>query len=146
MRVTIRPLAAADKAAWLPLWKGYVGFHQTSLADEITERTWQRLLDEGSSLFCRLAEADGDVVGFAVCVLHEGSWVTAPICYLEDLFVAETARGKGIARQLINTIMEEARREGCSRLYWHTARNNPARKLYDEFAPADEYVRYRMAL
>ena len=146
MRVSIRPPDPKDKDQWLALWQGYVAFSQATLADDITESTWQRLLNARSSLFCRVAEVDGEVVGFAVCVLHEGSWVTAPICYLEDLFVAEAARGKGIARQLIHMLIEEARRQGWARLYWHTAHNNPARKLYDEFTSADECVRYRITL
>lgn len=146
MHINIRPLAVEDKGQWMPLWQGYTDFFKTKLSSVVTESTWQRLLDNSSSLFCRVAEVDGEVVGFAVCVLHEGSWVTAPICYLEDLFVADSARGKGVARQLIKTLIEEARREGWSRLYWHTARNNPARKLYDRFTPADKYVRYRISI
>jgi hypothetical protein len=40
-----------------------------------------------------------------------------------------------------------ARERGWSRLYWHTrAANATARKLYDKFAKADDFVRYRMIL
>lgn len=47
----------------------------------------QRMLDVNSSVLGRVAVVDDAVVGFAICVLHEGTRVTTPICYLEDLFV-----------------------------------------------------------
>ena len=39
------------------------------------------------------------------------------------------------------------RDRGWSRLYWHTrASNEAARRLYDKFVNADDFVRYRMIL
>ncbi len=66
--------------------------------------------------------------------------------YLEDLFVDPAFRGQGIARTMIKSLQSEGAAEGWSRLYWHTRRDNPARHLYDEFTPADDYVRYRITL
>ncbi len=67
-------------------------------------------------------------------------------CYLEDLFVDPAFRGQGIARTMIKSLQSEGADKGWSRLYWHTRRDNPARHLYDEFTPADDYVRYRITL
>nr|WP_316506477.1 GNAT family N-acetyltransferase [Klebsiella grimontii] len=108
--------------------------------------TWQRMLDPASPMLGRVALADGNVAGFAICVLHEGTWVKMPVCYLEDLFVAPPMRGKGIARALMQALQAEGKEKGWSRLYWHTRTDNPARRLYDEFTPADDYVRYRVTL
>ncbi|MRS15902.1 GNAT family N-acetyltransferase [Enterobacteriaceae bacterium RIT691] len=146
MDLIIREVQAKDKAQWRQLWDGYNQFYQSDVSDEVTENTWQRMLSDTSSVFGRVAEVDGEVVGFALSVLHEGTWVTSPICYLEDLFVAESQRGKGIARQLIQALVDEGKEKGWSRLYWHTATGNPARKLYDQFTPVEDYVRYRMNL
>lgn len=146
MTVVNRSIQAADKAQWLVLWKGYNDFYGSTLADEVTERTWQRVLDPESSIFGRVAVVDGQVAAFALCVLHEGTWVTAPVCYLEDLFVAPAYRGRGIARQLMQFVLNEAKEQGWSRFYWHTRIHNPARKLYDEFIVADDYVRYCIRL
>ena len=94
--------------------------------------------------FCTLAEQDDLVVGFAICVLHEGTWSTQPVCYLEDLFVAPEQRGAGIGRAIINDLCQRGAEAGWAQLYWSTHRNNPGRKLYDEFTQADESVRYRL--
>lgn len=112
----------------------------------MTEYSWQRMLDVNSSVLGRVAVVDDAVVGFAICVLHEGTWVTTPICYLEDLFVDPAFRGQGIARTMIKSLQSEGADKGWSRLYWHTRRDNPARHLYDEFTLADDYVRYRITL
>lgn len=103
---------------------------------------WRRLI---RLCFAGL-EMDGKVVGFAMCILHEGTWSTAPVCYLEDLFVDAAVRGAGAGQALIDALMAEGKREGWAILYWMTRQNNPARKLYDKFAEADDYVRYRISL
>ena len=81
---------------------------------------------------------------FSVSVLHDGTWTAAPICYLEDLFVDPRCRGQGCGRLLIQDLINRAKSQGWSRLYWHTRSDNPARRLYDEFALADDFVRYRL--
>ncbi|WP_330985262.1 MULTISPECIES: GNAT family N-acetyltransferase [Enterobacterales] len=146
MDVSIREVQAQDKAQWRQLWDGYNAFYRSVVTEEITENTWQRMLSDQSSIFGRVAVVEGEIVGFALSVLHEGTWVTSPICYLEDLFVAENQRGRGIAGKLIQALIDEGKAKGWSRLYWHTATDNPARKLYDRFTPVEDYVRYRMNL
>ncbi|MEW6435629.1 MAG: GNAT family N-acetyltransferase [Pseudomonadota bacterium] len=142
--ITIRDATPSDEADWKRLWAGYNAFYQASVPSEITSRTWERIQDPSSPIFARIAKNDNTVVGFSVSVLHEGTWVTAPICYLEDLFVEPAYRGKGVGRLLIRDLVELAKDRGWSRLYWHTRENNPARRLYDEFIEADDFVRYRL--
>jgi GNAT superfamily N-acetyltransferase len=144
--ISIRDPAAADESAWRSLWSGYNAFYQTTVPEAVTARTWQRILDPASPIFGRLAVANDLVAGFSICVLHEGTWVIAPVCYLEDLFVAPKFRGTGLGRMLIADVVDRAKANDCSRLYWHTRENNPARRLYDEFAKADDFVRYRLVL
>jgi len=142
--ILIRAVAPADREAWFHLWAGYNAFYESTVAPHISERTWQRMLDANVPLFGRVAEVEGRVAGFSLCVLHEGTWVDAPICYLEDLFVDPACRGTGVGRRLIEDLIALARSRGWSRVYWHTREDNPARKLYDEFAQADDFVRYRL--
>jgi GNAT superfamily N-acetyltransferase len=145
--LAIRDPRPADEADWRRLWSGYCAFYETEVPEAVTAATWGRMLAPGSPLFGRIAEWDGQVAGFTVSVLHEGSWTIRPCCYLEDLFVDPDFRGRGIARTLIEDLLQLCRREGWSRLYWHTRDSNrEARRLYDHFAKADDFVRYRMFL
>jgi GNAT superfamily N-acetyltransferase len=134
----------ADEPAWRELWSQYNDFYEKQVPEAVTAHTWRRLLDPASPIFGRLATVDAAVIGFTNSVLHEITWAIAPVCYLEDLFVAPAFRGRGIGRMLIADLIERGRLNGWSRLYWHTRAGNPARRLYDEFVRADDFVRYRL--
>ncbi|MEW6257154.1 MAG: GNAT family N-acetyltransferase [Pseudomonadota bacterium] len=138
----VRAIAPEDEADWRGLWAGYCAFYETQVSASITARTFARMIDPAAPLFGRVAELNGGVVGFSISILHDGTWVEAPICYLEDLFVAPEVRGQGVGRALIEDILGLGRAAGWSRLYWHTRADNPARRLYDLFTPADDFVRY----
>src|SRR5690606_34026776 len=43
--IVVRPLAAADRAAWEPLWQGYQAFYRISLPPAVTDGTFARMLD-----------------------------------------------------------------------------------------------------
>lgn len=146
MSAQIREPRPEDEAAWRRLWAGYNEFYAATVAPEVTDHTWARILDKASPLSARLIENDGEVVGFTVYVLHEGSWVATPICYLEDLFVDPAQRGKGFGGALIEDLLALGRKNNWSRLYWHTQTKNPARKLYDRFVEADDFVRYLVGI
>lgn len=144
--VKVREAKAEDYAVWLSLWKGYLAFYGSELDDAVTLATWRRVLSAESGMFCRIAESESRVVGFAICVLHEGTWVTTPLCYLEDLYVDASMRGQGAGRALIEAVIDEAREKGWSKVYWVTREGNPARALYDKLATVDDYVRYRITI
>jgi GNAT superfamily N-acetyltransferase len=140
----IRDPLAHDEVAWRRLWSAYNAFYNADIPNTVTQQTWRRILDPHSAIFARLAEDHGEVIGFSVSVLHEGTWTTEPICYLEDLFVDPRSRRKGAGRLLIQDLVDRARARHWSRLYWHTRIDNPARALFDKFATADDFVRYRL--
>jgi GNAT superfamily N-acetyltransferase len=136
-------VTAADEPAWRELWDGYCEFYETVVPPEVTAVTWRRLLDPDEPVEGLIAEQDGEIVGFANCVLHPSTWDSADSCYLEDLFVSPAARGTGAGRALIDAVIEGARSRGLRNVYWHTREDNArARALYDTFTKADDFVRY----
>lgn len=139
----IRALNADDEKQWRPLWRGYLDFYNEALPDEATADLWRRLM-EGDPQF-GLAASDGDdLVGITHCVVHPTSWSLGPYCYLEDLFVAPRARGRGVGRALIEAVYKAADERGCARVYWHTHKDNAqARILYDKVASLSDFVQYR---
>jgi GNAT superfamily N-acetyltransferase len=148
MTVLIRALLPEDKPQWLPLWQGYLTFYETKLAPEITEDTWARVIaSDGNLEGIGAFGADGALVGFALYLLHAGTWGPKPICYLEDLFVSEASRGSGAGRELIEALADKGRAEGWQHIYWHTAESNKtAQGLYDTLATRTDRVRYDLEL
>ena len=59
----IRPITAADHAAWLPLWQTYQRFYQAEIPAETSALTWQRFLDPAEPMHAALAWRDGEAVG-----------------------------------------------------------------------------------
>lgn len=139
----IRAALPSDEAAWRQLWRGYCDFYRVQLPEETTNRTWNRILDPDSQIMCIVAEVDGQVYGFANCVVHENTWESQAACYLEDLFVNPAARGHGVGRALLEWLRNAMRAEGWARIYLASRSDNTAaRRLYGRFAQADGFVRY----
>lgn len=152
--VTVAPLQASDRPAWEELARGYKAFYRTPTSGEEYEAAWQQLQDPGSG-FCGLgayldpapaAEPASALAGIAHYLFQPVMWYGSA-CYLQDLFVAETARGQGAARALIGQVAEAARTRGATRLYWHTQEDNArARLLYDKVARFSGFIRYEYPL
>ena len=146
--ITIRPMNAADWAAFEPLWAGYLAFYKTELPEALSRLAFDRLIDPTrGDMGAVVAERDGAMVGFATFVLHPSTWSEGPYCYLEDLYTAETARGRGVARGLIEAVAAAGRDAGASKLYWQThATNATARALYDRVASHEGFIVYQRRL
>ncbi len=145
--LTIRPAAAADFDAWLPLWRGYQTFYKTDIPEATTRTTWERLLAPEEPMHVALAERDGAVVGLVHYIEHRSCWTTGNYMYLQDLFVTPELRGGGVGRQLIEHVYREAAARGCSRVWWLTHESNTdAMVLYDRVASKSGFVQYRKLL
>ncbi|MEU8246107.1 GNAT family N-acetyltransferase [Nonomuraea sp. NPDC048916] len=139
--IDIGPLRPEDRAAWEALARGYKAFYETTVPDDGYDETWRRLLS-GTELHGVGARLGGELVGIAHYLFHVTFW-SADSCYLQDLFVGEAARGKGVARALIERVADASRARGAARLYWTTKQDNaPARALYDKVARFNGFVRY----
>ena len=147
VETVIRPLAPADRRAWEPLWQGYLSFYEATLPDAVTETTWARLNDPSEPMFALGATVDGRLSGIVHFLYHRSCWTIGDYCYLQDLFVADEARGRGLGRALIEAVAVKAREAGASRLYWLTKEDNrTARLLYDKVAERSGFIQYRQML
>jgi len=142
----IRELARDDWDDWRALWAGYLAFYRAELADETSRATFERLCTGDGGMFGLIAVDDtGRGVGMANCVVHASTWSELPTCYLEDLFVAPSARGGRAGRALLEAVGRAARARGADRTYWHTqAYNGRARSLYDTVGRSTSFIVYEM--
>jgi GNAT superfamily N-acetyltransferase len=146
--IVVRSVTRPDYDRWLPLWDGYNAFYgrsgATALAPEITAMTWARFFDAYEPVHGLVAESGGKLLGLTHFLFHRSTTAIEPVCYLQDLFTAEAARGKGVGRTLIDGVYEQARLAGISRVYWQTHETNrTAMQLYDAMAERSGFVVYR---
>jgi GNAT superfamily N-acetyltransferase len=141
----VAPLCAADRPHWEALARGYKEFYNTPTSDSEFEAAWNRLLAQ-DGVFGLGAKVNGELVGIAHYLFHTSTWA-ATVCYLQDLFTSHKARGKGIARALIEAVAKEALARGATRYYWLTQEHNAvARVLYNKVAKYNGFIRYDFPL
>lgn len=145
--VLIRPVGPDERAAWEPLWAGYLAFYKTSLPPGHSDAAWRRFHDPAEPMFLLGAYVDGRLTGIVHYLFHRSTWTPGDYCYLQDLFVAENARGLKLGRRLIEAVYARARDAGASRVYWLTQEENAtARLLYDRVAEKSGFIQYRKIL
>ena len=146
-KITLRDAAPADVPTILALIKELAVFERQPDAVVATEAD---LLRDGfgpdKRFGCRVAELDGRVMGFALWFFSYSTWLGRAGIYLEDLYVAEAARGHGIGRRLIVDMAQLAVRHGAPRLDLSVLEWNPARGFYDKLGirHRDDWLPYRI--
>jgi GNAT superfamily N-acetyltransferase len=142
--IAVRSVERTDETEWRPLWRGYLAFYATELPEAIYRTTFDRLTDPGVSDYRGLlAIRDDEPVGLAHYVFHRHGWQVENVTYLQDLFVAEAARGTGAGRALIEMVYAAADAAGAPKVYWLTQDSNiTARRLYDRIGTATPFVKY----
>jgi GNAT superfamily N-acetyltransferase len=143
--LSVDKLAPSDRGAWETLFRSYIDYYQRVEPPEMYERAW-REFEADTRLHALGARLDGRLVGITHFFIHPNT--SGPdVCYLQDLFTAPDARGKGVGRALIEAVADWAREQGCRRVYWLTHESNAtARRLYDSLAENRGFIRYQIEL
>ena len=94
-----------------------------------------------------MAADSGRLVGYALYFYTYSSFVAKPTLYLEDIFVSEEHRKRGIGFALFRRCVEIAVANGCGRMEWAVLTwNDKALKFYEKLGArrmSDWYV-YRL--
>jgi GNAT superfamily N-acetyltransferase len=126
--------------------RAYCDFYEVTPPDADLLALVQALIDdqerEGVQLLAR--DVSGRALGFATVFW---SWSTTDACrigVMNDLFVAERARGTGVAERLIEACRTECVGHGARRLSWQTAPDNHrAQAVYDRIgATREQWIDY----
>jgi GNAT superfamily N-acetyltransferase len=143
--ISIGKLAPSDSEVWEALFRAYIDFYQRVEPPEMYDRAWSEFQAD-TRLHALGARLDSRLVGITHFLVHPST--SGPdVCYLQDLFTAPEARGKGVARALISAVVAWARARDCGRVYWHTrSSNSTARHLYDQVAEHRGFIRYQIDL
>jgi GNAT superfamily N-acetyltransferase len=131
--VQIRGLNASDIDTFLDLIDALADYERLPRPEADARR---RLTDDALAdpprFSVLLAEADAQVVGYAVYFFTYSTFLAWPTLYLEDLFVTPAARGKGAGLALFRACAAEAVRNGCGRMEWQVLTwNRPSIDFYE---------------
>ena len=116
---TVRKAVASDEPAIVALVDALADYEKLPRpTPEARTRLIHDMFGPTSRIDCFLAFADGYPVGYAIVLETYSSFLALPTLYLEDLFILEEYRQRGIGRALFKTALDEAKRRGCGRMEW----------------------------
>ncbi|MFD1860849.1 GNAT family N-acetyltransferase [Aeromicrobium camelliae] len=145
MSMTVRTVEPGDEDAWMQLYRGYRSFYRLSDDPGAVTTTWQWVRDGQHGLVGLVAVEDDRLIALANLRSFARPSTATIGLYLDDLFTAPEARGRGAAGALLGRAAEYAGQTGCSVVRWVTAADNvSARSVYDAHAEATQWVTYEM--
>jgi ribosomal protein S18 acetylase RimI-like enzyme len=143
--IDVRPLEKTDRARWEQLFREYMRFYERTEPQSLYDRAWNEFMRD-ERMHALVACLNGEIAGIVHFLVHANTSAD-DVCYLQDLFTDEAARGRGVGRRLIDAVAARAKERGCSRVYWMTQETNTvARALYDRVAEFRGFIRYQMQL
>ena len=147
-KIAVDPPGSGDKKIWRELYEGYQRFYKMPENPQVAETVWQWIHNPAHVTECLLArDSSGRVVGLAHFRDVPRPLSAATAGFLDDLFVAEDARGGAAAEALIEAVSAIGRERGWAWLRWFTAEDNyRARAFYDRVAHLSQWKTYQLDL
>jgi GNAT superfamily N-acetyltransferase len=134
MEIKIRPAVKEDCARLLELIRELAEYEKAP--QEVTV-TMEHFVESGFGSqpvwWAFVAEADGQVEGFAMYYIRYSTWKGQRM-YLEDLLVTEKMRGKGLGKMLFDQLIVEAKEKKFNGIAWQVLEwNEPAINFYKKY-------------
>lgn len=149
MSVLIRAAAPGDEAVIVAMIRELAEFERAPEQCRVTEtQIAAALFGDDPAARCLIAECDGEPAAMALWFRSFSTWDGVAGIHLEDLFVREPFRRRGLGRALLAELARECVRNGYSRLGWAVLDwNTDAIALYDAVGarPMPEWITYRVS-
>jgi ribosomal protein S18 acetylase RimI-like enzyme len=116
MPIQIRRALPVDRAALHALLTAQMVEHQLPADAERIDRGLDAAFRPGSPAWLMLAERDGAAVGVFLANQIVSVEKGGETLWIEELYVAPAARRSGVARSLLRSVAEDARRRGLRAL------------------------------
>lgn len=138
--VTIKNIEENDFEELVALFLEFATFQNQP---EKMKNSVEKMISEKDFLHGFTARDEDDrIIGYTTFFFAYYTWVGKSL-YMDDLYIKEKYRGKGIGSLLINAVIKHAEKEKCDRLRWQVSEwNKPAISFYKSLgAKIDETER-----
>jgi GNAT superfamily N-acetyltransferase len=143
--IKIEAPSPADIPATLTLIRAKARFDQAEHLLQLDQATLAAaLFSERPSVSALLARSSDGLVGIATYYRIYSTFLGKTGYWLDDLFVIDAQRGKGIGRALLKALCERAIEEDCARIDWIVGKENHSGQEFYRALGAEifESVRY----
>lgn len=146
--IAIRPAEEADTALILRFIHKIAAYERLEDQVAATEEMLRDALFVKEAAWVLLAENNGFPVGFALYFENFSTFTGKIGIHLEDIFVDEQYRGRGVGKALFRAVAAEAAKRGCARMEWTCLNwNRSAAAFYEAMGaePMDEWTTFRLS-
>jgi ribosomal protein S18 acetylase RimI-like enzyme len=129
--VRLRRLAPRDWRIVQPLVRQFYAHFGYRYAAQVQGRAFRQLLGDAERGLAWLIEMDGAVAGYVVLALGWSIEYGGRVAVVDEIFVGEELRGRGIGRAALSLVKGAARRHRIRRLFLEVeSYNRGAKRLY----------------
>jgi GNAT superfamily N-acetyltransferase len=125
--ISIRTAEINDYDVLYQMMREFAEFQKTP--ERLTLTIEQLRLDKDVFKCLVAVTSTGRIIGFSTWFFAYYSW-TGKAVYMDDLFVVESFRGKGIGSRLFLAVIELARQSGCRKVKWQVSKWNTSGITY----------------
>ena len=142
----IDPPRAEDRVAWEKLYREFRDFYNIADNPAAIDTVWSWIVRPGGPLEGRVAR---NASGALIAIMHFRD-VPRPFHgvtggYMDELFVAESVRGSGVAAAMMEALRVIGRERGWRDVRWITSDTNPRScAFYDRVSARTKFVTYEI--
>lgn len=143
--VRISPVEEKDMADIYELYKEFAVYEKLEDYFSASMEDMEKLMFGDRLLHMLKAEMDGKMAGFAAYYYQLVSFPAKKVLYLEDIFVREAYRGRGIGNQFFTELERIAKENNCLKMTWKCLEwNQSSRSFYEHLGAKldEEWVVY----
>ncbi len=129
MSYRIREIVESDFGSLITLFQEFAEFEK--LQEKMTNSV-QQMISEKQYVNGFVAVTDSnEIAGYVTYFFAYYTW-TGKSLYMDDLYVRNEFRGRGIGTLLIKSVIEFAKSENCKKMRWQVSEwNKPAISFYE---------------
>src|SRR5690606_23510102 len=131
MKATYRPVLASDESEFLAMMQNFYAIDGYPIDLDRSRELLSEFITNPNLGRAWMIEYDGSAVGYVILSFMVSFEFKGWLAFLDELYLSDGARGKGIGRQTIEFVKQEARKLDVKVLYLEVEHHNAlAQKLY----------------
>lgn len=134
MNIKIRKVTKKDSKDVIRLIKELADFEKLEPPNKpATRNLIKDIYKKNSPIKVLVAEYEKELVGYAFFFYTYSTFLAKKTLYLEDIYVSNKMRGKGIGKIFFDELIKTAKKNKCGRMEWHVLDwNENAIKFYEK--------------
>ena len=129
--IQFRPLTTTDIDIIVQMMQEFYAIDNYPIDAEISKKLFQEFIADENLGKAWLILSDNEIIGYVILTFIFSFEYQGKIAFLDELYLSEKARGKGIGNQAVAFIIERSKKLSLKLIYLEIENHNQnAQKLY----------------